>query len=74
MENRIGIFSALLIAIASGLVVKVVGDPIVEVTAPKIDNFFDDIEDWVDDIGDAWKKNMREERRQQNQPSSTLSN
>jgi hypothetical protein len=61
-DNWIGI---LLITIVSGLVIKVVGDPVVELTTPAIADFFDEmddrVEDTMDDIGD-WFKGDRDKR------------
>jgi hypothetical protein len=41
-----------MIATISGLVVKIVGDPITAVTTPKLENVLEDMEDFVDDVFD----------------------
>jgi len=49
MNKPFGWLGILLIAIISGLVVRVLGDPIVEVTSPKLEGFFEDIEEFFED-------------------------
>ncbi|MDX2211831.1 MAG: hypothetical protein SFY66_00955 [Oculatellaceae cyanobacterium bins.114] len=59
MDKQSSWVGVLLIAILSGLIIKVVGDPIVEVTSPAVEDFLDDMgdrfEDTMDDIGDWFK-------------------
>lgn len=56
MSNRLSWFGVLMIAIVSGLIVKIVGDPVVEVTTPAIEDFLEDwggrVDDAVDDFED----------------------
>ncbi|NJN60045.1 MAG: hypothetical protein HC879_22475 [Leptolyngbyaceae cyanobacterium SL_5_9] len=49
MNKPFGWLGILLITIVSGLVVRVLGDPIVEVTSPTLENFFEDVEDFFED-------------------------
>lgn len=51
--GRISLIGALLVATVSGLVIKVIGDPLVEFMGPKLENFFEDIEDFWDDTGET---------------------
>ncbi|MGJ3250340.1 MAG: hypothetical protein ACFE0J_04275 [Elainellaceae cyanobacterium] len=53
MNYRLGWFSVLIITTVSGLIVRVVGDPLVEMTSPKVEEIFEDIEDWLDDTQDT---------------------
>jgi biopolymer transport protein ExbB/TolQ len=52
MSKRFNWLGVLLIATVSGLIVKVVGDPITAVTTPKIEDFLEDIEDFFEDFED----------------------
>jgi hypothetical protein len=47
--KQIGWLGVLLVAIASGLIIKVVGDPIVEITSPKIEKFLRKTQDSLED-------------------------
>jgi hypothetical protein len=42
-----GWFGLLMIAIISGLVVKVVGDPLVKVVSPQVENALEDLQEFV---------------------------
>jgi Flp pilus assembly pilin Flp len=59
MDGKVSILGALLVAIISGLIIRVIGDPIAERTAPQIDDLFDSVEEFWEDTGDAirdmWK-------------------
>ncbi|HEY9621542.1 MAG TPA: hypothetical protein V6C78_14365 [Crinalium sp.] len=52
MSKRFSWLGVLMIATISGLVVKIVGDPITAVTTPKLENVLEDMEDFVDDVFD----------------------
>jgi hypothetical protein len=56
----------LLIAIVSGLVVKVVGDPLVEVISPPIEYAAKDIREFIEDQrwDKAWNRQWKQWRRQ----------
>lgn len=53
-----GWFGLLMIAVISGLVVKIVGDPIVDVLTPKIEEMAEEAEDIWDD--QDWAERLRE--------------
>ncbi|MBD2461239.1 hypothetical protein H6G89_09295 [Oscillatoria sp. FACHB-1407] len=59
MSQRLSWVGVLLIAIISGLVIKIVGDPIVEITTPAIADFFDDMgdrfEDTMENVEDSFE-------------------
>ncbi|NJO77810.1 MAG: hypothetical protein HC827_04300 [Cyanobacteria bacterium RM1_2_2] len=38
-----------MIATVSGLIIKVVGDPLVQILSPKLEDSMEDIEDWFED-------------------------
>ncbi len=61
-EGRSGGLSLLLIAIFSGLVVKVVGDPLVEVISPPIKHAAKDAGDFLEDQrwGRQWSRQWRQ--------------
>jgi hypothetical protein len=48
-EKRFGWFGVLLIAVFSGLVVRILGDPLAEVTTPKLKRFLRHTQDFVED-------------------------
>jgi hypothetical protein len=48
-NKQFGWFGLLTIAVISGLIVKVVGDPLVELFSPKIEDAAEEVEDWLDD-------------------------
>lgn len=47
--KHIGWFGLLMIATLSGLIIKVVGDPLIEVLDPKLEDAADEVEDWFKD-------------------------
>lgn len=47
--GQLGWFGLLMIAVISGLVVKIVGDPLVQVISPKLEDAAESTEDFVDD-------------------------
>jgi hypothetical protein len=49
MNKSLSWLGVLLIAVISGLIVRVLGDPIVEVTSPTIEEFFEDVEEFFED-------------------------
>lgn len=51
-----GWLSLLMIAILSGLVVRVLGDPLVNVVSPKLEDAFEDADDFLDDL--RWQKKI----------------
>ena len=53
MDGKVSILGALMVAIVSGLIIRVIGDPIAERTAPQIDDLFDSVEEVWEDAGDA---------------------
>jgi hypothetical protein len=53
MSKRFNWLGVLIIATVSGLIVRVVGDPITAVTTPKIEDILEDIEDFFDDVEDT---------------------
>lgn len=55
MNKSLGWVGVLLIAVISGLIVRVLGDPIVEVTSPTIEEFFEDVEDFFEDPKDFFE-------------------
>lgn len=61
MNKRFSWLGVLLVATISGLIVKIVGDPLVELTTPEIKDFLDDLgdrtEDQVEDIQDWFEGN-----------------
>lgn len=62
--NPFGWFGLLMIATVSGLIIKVVGDPLVQVFAPRLEDAADEIEDWLDDQDwgerlDDWLKSQQ---------------
>jgi hypothetical protein len=63
-----GWLGLLLIAIVSGLVVKVIGDPLVEVFGPKVENTVKEAGDFVDrQLDQNWGKKLHrwiEEQRE----------
>jgi hypothetical protein len=54
--KRLGFFSTLVIATVSGLLIRVVGDPLVKMTNPHLEEFFEDVEDNWDEIEDNWEE------------------
>ncbi|MFM7423912.1 MAG: hypothetical protein ACKO7W_02720 [Elainella sp.] len=55
-----GWLGLLLIAIVSGLVVRVVGDPLVEVFGPKLENAVEEAGDFIDEqLDQNWGKKLR---------------
>jgi hypothetical protein len=54
MVQRFSWFGVLVITTLSGLIVRVVGDPLVDMTSPQIEDVFDDLEDWFDETQEAW--------------------
>jgi hypothetical protein len=65
-NRRISWFGLLMIAIVSGLVIKIVGDPLVKIISPRIEDVAEDAEDFVDDQNwgrklEKWLKQLREE-------------
>lgn len=65
-NRQITWFGLLMIAIVSGLVIKIVGDPLVKIVSPKIEDVAEDAEDFVDDQNwdrklEKWLKQIREE-------------
>ncbi len=53
MVQRFTWFGVLIITTLSGLIVRVVGDPLVEMTSPQIEDFFDDVDDWFEQTRDT---------------------
>ncbi len=54
-----GWLSLLLIAIVSGLVVKIIGDPLVQVFGPKIENAVEEAGDFLDNqLDQNWSKKL----------------
>jgi hypothetical protein len=53
-NKQFGWFGLLMIAVISGLIVKVLGDPLVEMLSPKIEDAVEEGEDWLDDWLDDW--------------------
>jgi hypothetical protein len=51
-----GWLNLLMIAIVSGLVVRVLGDPLVNVISPKLEDAFEDADDFLDDL--RWQKKI----------------
>jgi hypothetical protein len=49
MNKPFGWLGVLLIATISGLIVRVLGDPIVEITSPTLEDFFEDVEEFFED-------------------------
>lgn len=47
--KQFGWFGLLMIAIISGLIVKIVGDPMVQVITPKLEDMAEEAEDFLDD-------------------------
>jgi hypothetical protein len=65
-NRRISWFGLLMIAIVSGLVIKIVGDPLVKIISPRIEDVAEDAEDFVDDQNwgrklEKWLEQLREE-------------
>lgn len=69
--RQLGWFGLLMIAVISGLVVKIVGDPLVQVISPKLEDAADSAEDFVDDHWtdrdwskqlDRWLEDWRDRR------------
>jgi hypothetical protein len=52
MKQKVGLLGALLIATVSGLIIRVIGDPLVEVTSPGVENFFEEVAQIWENIGD----------------------
>lgn len=55
-----------MIATMSGLIIKVVGDPLVQIFTPKLEDAADDAEDWLDDQDwgeqfEEWLKSRKED-------------
>jgi hypothetical protein len=48
-SKQFGWFGLLMIATLSGLIIKIVGDPLVQIFTPKLEDAADDVEDWLDD-------------------------
>jgi hypothetical protein len=48
-SNQFGWFGLLMIATVSGLIIKVVGDPLVQILSPKLEDRIEDIENWLAD-------------------------
>lgn len=64
-SNPFGWFGLLIIATVSGLIIKVVGDPLVQIFSPKLEDAADHVEDWLDDqeweeTWDEWLKSREE--------------
>lgn len=57
-SRQFGWFGLLMIAIVSGLVVKILGDPIVEVIHPKLEDVAEDAEEFLDD--QEWGEKLNE--------------
>jgi len=49
MNKPFSWLGVLLITIISGLIVRVLGDPMVEVTSPALEDFFEDVEELFED-------------------------
>lgn len=62
MSKQLSWVGVLLIATISGLLVRILGDPLVELTSPKIENFFESAEEFWDDPQD-WIEEWREDWR-----------
>jgi hypothetical protein len=65
-NRRISWFGLLMIAIVSGLVIKIVGDPLVKIISPRIEDVAEDAEDFVDDQNwgrklEKWLEQLRKE-------------
>ncbi|MBF2002787.1 MAG: hypothetical protein IGS38_18940 [Synechococcales cyanobacterium M58_A2018_015] len=45
----LGWFGVLMIATVSGLLVKVLGEPIVQITSPLLEQWIEDAQEWLDD-------------------------
>lgn len=65
-NRQISWFGLLMIAIVSGLVIKIVGDPLVKIISPRIEDVTEDAEDFVDDQNwgrklEKWLEQLREE-------------
>ena len=60
MDKRFSWLGVLLVATISGLIVRIVGDPLVELTTPEIKDFLDNLgdrtEDKVEDIQDWFER------------------
>lgn len=57
-SKQFGWFGLLMIAIISGLVVKILGDPIVQILNPKIEDAAEEIEEFLDDHD--WEETLSE--------------
>ncbi|MBD2067259.1 hypothetical protein H6F93_06915 [Leptolyngbya sp. FACHB-671] len=55
MNRPLSWLGVLLIAVVSGLIVRVLGDPIVEVTSPNLEEFFEDVEEFFEDPKDFFE-------------------
>jgi hypothetical protein len=55
MSKPLSWLGVLLIAVVSGLIVRVLGDPIVEVTSPSLEEFFEDVEEFFEDPKDFFE-------------------
>lgn len=52
---RVGLVGALIIATISGLIIRIVGEPLADATEPGLKDFFESIEEFVQDPQDAWE-------------------
>lgn len=76
-SKRFGWFGLLTIAVISGLIVRVVGDPLVQIISPKIEDAAEDAADFLEDqdLGEKlnhWLEQQLEERFQSSTRSSLL--
>ena len=59
-DHKIGLLSAVFIAVISGLMIKVIGDPLVEVTAPKLEDFFENVEESWEDLRETFEDSQED--------------